>query len=376
MKMNYAGLSTSPNSKPENFRYNCTRNKSCQKEFFIPVNGLCDFMLYFELPFIPETYTIDIVDTCSGIANPATVINYLFGKHTGGFYGVIGGLIAANVPSQFYLKAVIFHPNGDEAVYYSHDFEMVTCEALTKVSSCYNDPSPGTPAFDTNDVYYGFPIGIDFRGNPELRYYHFLNVRKASVIGNKTKLSLNAFNQTKVYKAQATQQYNFFSESVPEFYKEEIVAVIARGNILIDGKPYQVAEEVELSVNDEDSKLWAMNIILNKVLLSYFSCKATICNFEPCLSKVIPEPEKCCSPMVTAMGVEVVDGDPTDPGYPCNKYEVSGNDETSSYFAVDCVTGVNSEFQIGRNVVLVCARERPIGQGVTITDRGSCTTLG
>lgn len=372
--MNFAGLSTNPNAKPEKFRYNCTRNRSCQKEFFIPTTGLCDFMLYFELPFIPETYTIDIVDTCSGIANPATVINYVFARHTGGFYGVVGGMVASNVPSQFYIKASMFHTNGNEALFYSNDFEIVTCEILTRISSCYNDPAKGTEAFDTNGVYYGFPVNADYRGNPDLRYYHFLNVRKGSVIGNKTKLSLSAFNYRSVYKAQATQQYNFFSESVPEFYKEEIVAVMARGNVVIDGKPYQVADEVDISVNDEDSQLWGMNFPLNKTLFSYYSCRATNCVFEPCLAVVIPEPETCCEPVILGQAVEVVDDTPTNPGYTCNKYEISGNDENSSYFFTECSTGTSGEVILGRNVVVVCSRTIPTGQGATIRELGSCNS--
>lgn len=372
MKMTFAGLATSPNSAPENFRFNCTRNKSCQREFFIPVNGICDFMLYFEMGFMPETYTVDLIDSCSGIAAPAAVVNYVFGEHTAGIYGVFGGLVAANVPSQFFVKVSFFHHDGREAIYYSNDFEVVTCEALTKISSCYNDPAEGVPAFDVNGVYYGYPIGTNFLGNRTFRYYHFIFVRKASVTNTKTKISLNAFNYTKIYKAQATQQYNFFSEAVPEFYKEEIVAVLIRGNILINGKGFQMAEENDLSILDEDSKLWGMQVILNKVLFNYFSCRGTLCNFDPCAAIPVPEPETCCEPVVIGQAVEVVSDTPTDPGYPCNKYFLSGNDENSSYSYVICETGETVETPLGRGVVYVCSRSRPVGDGVSIAEAGSC----
>jgi hypothetical protein len=373
MKMNFAGLQPSPNVKPENFRFNCTRNKACQMEFFIPINNICDFMLYFDLPFLPASYTIEIVDSCTGNVQAANVINYVAASHTAGFYAIFAGLTSGTLPPLFFIQVSFFSSSNVEAVFYSNDFEIVTCEQLTKISSCYNDAAPGTEAFDSNDVYYGQPLGT-ILGNENVRYYHFLKVRKGSVLNNKTKLSLSAFNYNKVYKGQAAQQYNFFSESVPEFYKEEILAVIARGNILINEKPYQVADEVELSIVDEDSQRWAMNVALTKLLFSYFSCKQTVCLADPCQPILPPPPpEPCCDPTIISSAVHVIIPTPS----VCRSYQIDV-EQISTATWNNCETGVQEQqvLQIGDSIT-VCSRTVPVTDHPSsiITDLGDCNTV-
>jgi hypothetical protein len=305
MKMLFAGFAGDPETKPENVKFNCLRNRSCQNTFFVPVAALCDFMLYFELPFLPTTYAISIIDYCTGVTHAVTVANYVTSSHTSGFYAVFSGLTSALVPETFYLKVSFFNLDELEAVYYSQDFEIVTCEPLTVVTACYNDPTKGSEAFDNNGVYYGFPLG-EFLGNDALRYYHFISLRKGSIIGTKTKLSLNTFNFKKITKTATTKQYNFESELVPEFMKDEIISVIARGNLKIAGKMFQVDEEVELSANDNSSKLWAMDIPLVENINTIFSCRLTDCTINVCDVLPVVDPVECCAPSdVTAEVQEV-----------------------------------------------------------------------
>jgi hypothetical protein len=296
MKMIYAGPATGPDVASTKWRYNCTRNPNCQTEFFAPITGLCDFQLYMEMPqgFIPASYEINIIATCDGTETgiPATLVKHVVAHHTNGIYAVFSGLqILVPLPGHFFIKVSFFDADDNEIVFYSHDMEVVTCEPLTRVNGCYNDPTVGTEAFDNNSVYYGFPVGLPISGSSKVRYFHTVLVRKGNVIGTATKLSLSIFNYKKNYKTKTTNERTFSSELVPDYYKDEIVAVIARGNISIGGKAYQLSEEVSLQINNDDSRLWIMDVALSELINTSFSCKDTDCLFDAC----IPEPA-CCAP--------------------------------------------------------------------------------
>lgn len=364
MKMIYAGLSTSPNVAAENWRYNCTINKACQKKWYIPIDKIADLDLYFELPFMPTTYTLSLVDFCNGNINSLTSTVYVVGQHTRGFYAVFSNLVGGGtLPMIFYLKAE-FSDGSQTAVFYSNDFTPNDCNGLTAVEGCYNNAAIGSDAFDVNGVYYGYPVtGGAVLGNKDWRYYHRVYVRYAKVTNTKQKLSLSLFNSKKTYKATNTKTFNFGSEIVPEFYKDEIFGVLSRGNITVGGKPYLVASEVDISVHSEESQLWIMDIPLQEEMNTYFSCKETVC-------RSLPAPVKtCCVPTILSAVTEVVDV-PVD--LYCENWYVTGNDENSFFDYIDCATGQSIEINIGRGAIEVCAREKPTGQGLQFINNGRC----
>lgn len=299
MKMMYAGLSTSLNAFPERWRYNCTLNVKCQKKWYIPINLISDIDLYFELPFMPQSYSLNLIDLCSSSTYPLTPLRYVIGKHPRGHYGVFSNMSATQLPSLFYIRGE-FVKDGQTAVFFSNDFTTEDCYYLTRVEGCYNHATIGAEAYDANDVYYGFPTdNVNYLGTFGWRYYHSVYVRQAKVTNNKHKLTLNLFNKQRVFKTVTSKMYNFQSEGVPEFYKDEIFAVLARGNILIDDKPYLVSE-LDLTVHSEESELWLMDVPLIKEVNTVFSCKETACY------EIVPEATvPCCDPSPGTGTVEI-----------------------------------------------------------------------
>lgn len=373
MKMIYAGLAGSANVSADKHRYNCTRNPQCQRAWYIPVNDLLSLDLYFELPFMPATYTLTMV-ALNGVQTQLVSGLYIVGEHPKGYYGVFSNLVAAgSVPDCFYIKGE-FSFNQTTAVFYSNDFRYNDCNSLTKVEGCYNNVDAGVNAYDINGLYYGYPVNGEYLGNNNWRYYHNASVRFAKVTNTKHKLSVSLFNSKRAFKSQTSKVYNFASEVVPEFYKDEIMAVISRGNITIGNKPYSVSDEVDLSVHTEDSGLWVMDIPLSVSINTYFSCKTTVCRALPdvCCNptemEISSDIDKCCNPMEVSISSE--------PAAECRRYEITGISEFAYFSWTDCETGqVMNDYNIGlAGIRQVCSTTFPVGYSADAGLIGPCDT--
>lgn len=280
MKMIYAGL-VGANSVAENWLYNCTRNTSCQRAYYIPITSFDDFILYFDFPGKPTAYTINI-KSCTGdtIDTTGLICNFVIAqKPDNSWYGVFTQFDSSTFPAltKFYVDAV-FIIGGNEYQYFSNQFEFDPCAAITKIESCYNDSEIGSDAVDCNNVYYGFHSGSDLPiGNIALRYYHHAYVRYAEVIETSNKIQLTLFNNLTTYKNFFTREYIFQCELVPGFYKDVLIGVFNRGTVGIDGIEYNLADAQEISITNDSLKFWKVDIKLTSLCKQYFSCAVTTC---------------------------------------------------------------------------------------------------
>lgn len=305
--MIFAG-SGSPNA--ENYLYNCVRNAACQAAFFIPVKDFSDIMLYFDLPSGASSASIQIVN-CDGSTASGSICNNVFGqKPDGTFYGVVrlqGG--GESGFTQFYIKATV-----GGYTYFSNHFEIDPCINLTKIEACYPAPLPNTfpTSQDCNGVYYGYPFAGG-SGNTSFRYIHWLYVKNARVLGSKRKINFTFFNNKNPYNSVISKEYVLSFQPVPEFYADEIVGVIGRGQVTINGITYTVQDGQNFGVSDEDSGLWRTDIVLFEECKQYFNCST-----DPC---VIPDcgsgsgggggggggGNNCCTPTVISASAEAGD---------------------------------------------------------------------
>lgn len=307
MKMINAGPVGPVSSNFGNYLFNCTRNKQCQRPYFIPAKSLAELVFYVDLPGKPLTYQASIMDLCTPDCEGGTpgdfnfdynydfligegclptgtdfVFNsYVAGKKPDGtWYGVFGAPSDVATPSFFFVRIVV-NVDGVEYIFYSEMFEKDTCDTLALVRGCYPNEPVGAGATDCNGIYYGFPTNNDPLGSPNFRYIHSAYVRKASVIDADEKLTISLFNSRRPYKTTVTRGKVFEFELVPPFYKDHLLSIFARGIIQItnEGKTieYKLQEEQTWSVLSRENKLWALDVLLGDVCKQIFGCSPSDC---------------------------------------------------------------------------------------------------
>ncbi len=280
MKMIYAGSTDGPRVAPENYLYNCTRNKACEKPFYIPIQSLGDLFIYFDFPFGQPSAFEMTIEACNGNSYPLLFCNYVIAqKPDNTWYGIFAASDSDTnfTGISFYLKAVFIGPGGLSYTYYSNEYKIDACDALMKISSCYND-TQSPFAFDCNGIYYGYHAGTgEALGNDLLRYYHSAFVRMGEVLELSNKLSISLFNSRTAYKNFFTRDYLLQFELVPTFYKNILIGVFNRGNIDIDGAGYTLNESQEIKPANGNAKLWKVDITLTTLCKQFFSCTPTVC---------------------------------------------------------------------------------------------------
>lgn len=279
--MIYGGPSASSYTVPTNFMYNCIRNITCQREFFVPMRSITDLFLYFEFPFgKPVDWIINLID-CDGSASELSFCNYVIARQPSGlWYGIFTGVVdEGDILSKFRIEAQFFSASETPYKYFSEQLEIGGCDPLMKVEACYPVPDDLTRAYDCNGIYFGTHTGDTAAdGNILLRYYHSIFVRLGSVIETENKMELTIFNSQRPYRNIMTRQYVLESELIPPFYKDVLIGVVARGLILINGADqYTLEAAQQISPIDKGSQLWAPDILLGKIYRGYYGCDDTIC---------------------------------------------------------------------------------------------------
>lgn len=285
MRMKYQGTTAIDDKE---VLYNCTRNVSCQKEYFIPIPNIGELLLYFDLSEVgkPLFYSITVYDCLGNESYQLSFNNFVMAQTPGEeWYGVFTWVDDAYknlVLNRFYVKGVFVDKDNKEHYFYSPEMEYPQCGKLTRIEGCYNDSSRGSLTWDVNGTYYGYHAGSGTAvGNPGLRYYHYVYVRDCKVLPSKTKMTGYLFNNRSFYGNDITNLYTLQFELVPDFYKKEIMAVLSRGNITVDGEMWTMDSSQDFSVSDTDSGLWKLDAVLNEFIRQRFSCKPTVCKVAP-----------------------------------------------------------------------------------------------
>lgn len=302
MKLLSAGQGVSAKSYTQ-LQFNCTRNKQCQRLFYVPVNQFSDIGFFTDLPGKPDTYQIEVYNVCD-IANIGSAISgeYVIGtKPDGTWYGTFGSLIVTPpmgvIYDKFFFK-LSFTIGALTYVYYSEQYEFPWCANLTPLRGCYPNEAIGVDAFDCNGIYYGFPNNEDFLGSDNYRYIHTAFVRLGSIIEQKNSFNFTAFNSKKVYKSEFIRQWLFESDIVPTFFKDVLIGIYNRGNVQINGAEWKLADQQEVNMIDTDSKLWRLDIMLDSLCKQSYGCSPADC--------VLPTPG--CNGNPTNVTFELVEG--------------------------------------------------------------------
>lgn len=313
MKLYNGGFIVSEgNPKRDNFLFNCTRNKACQRSYYVPIGAFDNTLqFYADLPFgFPDAVQISLIDECGEFITEVLSNKNVTGqKPNGAVYTVLGELTPVDSIAAvkcFYLE-FIFSANGNEYIYWSEQMCFEPCDPLTLLKGCYPNENFGADAEDCNGIYYGYPDPATFIGVGNYRYFHWAWVRMGSVTEQKNKLSFTIFNSRKAYKNIFEREYIFECELVPTFYKNVLIGIFNRGNIRINGSEWRLADSQEISMIDNDSKLWKADILLAEECKQYFGCAEETCDVTVCCDPTgvtaTTTPFVCCDPS-NVVGVE------------------------------------------------------------------------
>lgn len=278
--------------------HNCIRNASCELSFLAPLPGLPYLQLY--VPFgseRPTTQEFVLVDLCTGNQQPIVSSNYIIGQDPeGNWYGVFKNFnTSADVTSfVIWFSSIVFTGAAYvERTFFSEALIIEPCLPLTKIKACHPEQAT-TTGFDINGVYYGLPVDEDeAMGNPGVRYFHIAYVR----LGKVRELSNKATFKSSIYRNFRTtveKIHQLETELVPKWYKDELLAIYARGAISVNDGPTFLVSDLAIEPINEDDLTWKPFAQLKETFRLYFGCDESECI-------------ECCSPVVIIGGSSVTE---------------------------------------------------------------------
>lgn len=268
-------------------KYNRNCNLGCRHRYIAPVPSLSDIELFINFGTVkPEAIEWTIIDLCHPYKNnPLTTNCFLIAYNGRYWYGVFKKFKSTVEYSSFIIVAT-----GSQT-FFSEQYQLETaCDTLTKVSVCY---PANYNADDTNGIYIGAPDTSQPRsGNPELFYHHQFWTRQGEIIETTNKITFTG-NFKKNFASTLVKNFEFRPELVPGWYKDYLLSVYFRGNIMINDAPALVTD---LNFEDVDVDYWKAYAVLGKEVKGGFGCAPVECPanecacYPPSISNVTFEP--------------------------------------------------------------------------------------
>lgn len=277
----------------DKFIFNCLRNPSCQKTYRVPLLDITRAVLFVDFGYIkPVTIEIQTVATC-GDQEIQTIIaqDYVVGQTpTGKWYGVFKNFLApANPLTEFVITMAFGMIDDTEIRYFSQEYSINDCDKLMELRSCYPDTT-SVLGYDINGIYYGFHSGFegDALGDATIRYYHRLYVRQGEIINTQHNTAFTSY-LTNNFRTEVQKIFEFSCELVPEFYKDYIMSVMARGVITVrenDTLTKYNLNETAFELVDPGAKVWKTTSTFLELSRLYFGCDLANCE-PPCIGNAV-----------------------------------------------------------------------------------------
>ena len=267
---------------------NCQRGP-CELPFTGPIPSIPELQVYIDFGgYPPALIELTLQDTCNpDHTEQLFASNYIVGQTPeGNYYGVFKYFSSPLVPvTNFVVWADVYldTPGGPVNVtYFSEMLTVEPCAPLLKVKACQPENAT-TTGFDINGVYYGLPVNMDYLGQDGVRYFHIAWVRfgKVREVSNKATFTASLVRN---FRTTVEKIWLLESELVPQWYKDELLAIYARGAINVSGKNWLVSDLAIEALNDDDF-IWKPFAQLKETFNLYFGCDESQC-------------VECCSPVV------------------------------------------------------------------------------
>lgn len=259
--------------------HNCNLSP-CELPYRAPLPELAYMQFFIDFGTVqPALIQITAVSTC-GTATEEQLFtqDYVVGQDSEGrWYGVFRYFFETVTDfTCFVIHTRVTFVDTSERVWFSEEFCIETCLPLTKLKACMPEGAVET-GYDINGVYYGLPQGMVTLGIALLRYFNIVFVREAKVreLTNKITFTSNLLSN-KTFRSQVDKIFQFECELVPQWYKDLMLAVFARGSIEINGRAWTVTELAFEGVADQDFR-WKPFAQLTQIFRLYFGCDTSEC---------------------------------------------------------------------------------------------------
>jgi hypothetical protein len=283
--------------------HNCQRNARCEPPYMAPVPGVPYVQVYVDFgAYKPTSVEFRVVDHCTGTVQQIFPANYVVGQTPEeNWYGVFKSFAEPVIPVTafvVYLSAML-ETNGEpiERTYFSEMMVVEPCAPLTKIKAC-QPAGATTTGFDVNGLYYGEPVNEDFLGNAAVRYFHIAYVRLGKVREMSNKGTFKS-SLTRNFRSTIEKIHQVETELVPKWYKDELLAIYARGAISVNDGPTYLVSDLNFEALNDDDLIWKPYAQLKQTHRLYFGCDDGAC-------------QECCSPIV--LDAWVNDGGGSDVG--------------------------------------------------------------
>lgn len=274
--------------------HNCLRNAQCEPPWCAPLPGVPYLQLYVSFGTEkPTSMEFQLIDICNDTQEQIFPTSYVVGQDPeGNWYGVFKGFNAPLTPATafvvWFAAVVDTGPSFAYRTWFSEMMVAEPCLPLTKIKSCH--PSEATTTgFDINGIYYGLTQSSEFLGNETVRYFHIAWVR----LGKVRELSNKATFKSSIYRNFRTtieKVHQLETELVPKWYKDELLAIYARGAISFnDGSAY-IVSDINFDPLNDDDLTWKPFVQLKETFRLYFGCDDSEC-------------VECCSPVIISATV-------------------------------------------------------------------------
>lgn len=264
------------------FSRNCKLGQ-CGRKYLAPVPTLGDVQLYVNFGAVkPASFEIAIIDLCHPAQSETVTAGcYMIGWSGSYYYGIF-----KNLSSTANYDTFIIALRAGTETFFSEQYQLPTdCDTLIKISVCY--PS-NYNAEDINCIYIGLPdITQPYAGKPDIFYHHTFWTRQGEIVETSNKISFVA-SAYKNFASTLTKQFELRPEPVPGWYKDYLLSVYFRGDILIDGAHALVTD---INFEDIDVDYWKAYAVLSKEVKGGFGCTPYNCpdNDCVCVAPTLPE---------------------------------------------------------------------------------------
>lgn len=297
----------------------CQRS-GCQLPFTAPLPDMGYLQAYVDFGlYKPIAVTFYVQDTCNSSHQEQVLpSNYIVGQTPeGNWYGVFKYFNDTAVPVTnfaLWLDVFVNTPAGIvEQTYFSEHMCIEPCQPLKKIKACQPELST-TTGFDVNGLYYGLPVNLDYLGLAGVRYFHIAYVRLAKARELAPKATFSA-SLTRNFRTTVERSWILETELTPSWYKDELLAIYARGQIEFDGEQFLVSDLAFEALNDDDL-IWKPFAQLKETSRLYFGCDDSEC-------------VECCSPQVLSATSTIPDESISDSdsgsGGPCEPLDLGSN---------------------------------------------------
>lgn len=274
MKMINAGTANILNYAP--YSRNCNLGQ-CGRHYLAPIPSLYDVQLFVNFGTMkPTGFEFTIIDLCNPSRSAVVTSGiYLIANNGVYWYGIFKNFSSSADYSSF----IISLTTGAQT-FFSEQYQLPSeCDTLVKVNVCY---PYNYNAEDTNGIYIGEPdLSKGYSGLPTIFYHHNFWTRQGEIVETQNKITFTS-NAYKNFATTLNKSYEFRPELVPGWYKDYLLSVYFRGDILINGVHALVTE---INFDDVDVDYWKAYAVLGKQVKGGFGCAPFVC-----VDDVIPPP--------------------------------------------------------------------------------------